>query len=113
MKDKIFIKKKCEDCSTIMLLLPRQGKRTRCEVCRKLHAKKVQKEVNQRKEKQRKVAAKKKLDLENKKRKDADDAWDCIHRNECLIEAPIGAKYLPCHSCDRYSSAWENVTMTA
>ena len=100
-----LIQKKCADCPTILTLTPRHAKTERCAPCRAVHNKKVQKEINRRKELERAKASRKRLELKLERIQAAADTWDCIHRDQCLENSWLNsprADCLPCYGCKNY-----------
>ncbi len=93
----------CVDCGAIIELTPRAQPASRCKLCQKEH---VLKQNRENRHNKKKMTAAEKM----RRRKASVDAWDCIHRDECLkVETRDGKLpgYLPCYQCERYKSASE------
>ena len=97
-----YIEKKCIDCPSIMRLSPKQTTALRCLKCRE----KIQRKRNKSSYKKRQH---RKIRNQDQLVAAAVDAYDCIHRPDCMNEVLLkdpNAVTLPCYGCDRYASAF-------
>jgi len=85
--------KQCVDCKT--QITPKHPSTVRCKECQTI--KNIEND-HRAKFKYRYGIS---IDDYNDEDKAACDAWDCSHRDECLIKHD-GKKYLPCLGCEKY-----------
>ena len=85
--------KECEDCGST--ITPKGAAVKRCDECQKI----AKKESNRRSKYRYLYGIE--LDDQTKQYESACNAWDCKHRDGCLVKHSA-KKYLPCFDCDKY-----------
>jgi hypothetical protein len=96
-----YIRKLCVDCGEPIKVSPNAPTTQRCEKCKKVRKRELNRLACQRMRHgytEQDVAKRKKEDAAAK-------AWNCQHRGECLSAAITSYdKCLPCHECERYQA---------